>query len=162
MNKTVKIEIPEDLYNALLVTAENMRKQDNRATASPYFFQIQETKSRLVPDGFGSPVWVDEDGDEYNSDEEVKQYLRDYSSLTEEKIDDLTDSELEYQLEKRGLRKYEKESFNTLSNVFFTEVAARNHIRVNGHNLDSPRDYISFGFRNPELENVVKLLLLIR
>lgn len=157
----VKLEIPEELYKALLVTAENMRKQDNRATASPYFFQIEETKTRLVPDGFGSPVWVDEEGGEYD-DDDAKEYLVECSNLTKEKVDDLNSAELEYHLEKFNFRHYEQEDYKTLSNVFFTEEAARNHIRINGHNLDAPRDYVSFGYRNPELENVVKLLLLIR
>jgi hypothetical protein len=160
-DKKKTIEIPEELYNALLVTSENMRKQDNRATASPYFFQIRETKTRLVPDGFGSPVWIDEEGGEFD-DADVKEYLVENTPLTEEKVADLNSVELEYQLEKFNFRHHEKEDYDVLSNVFFTEEAARNHIKINGHNLDAPADYVSFGFRNPELENVVKLLLLIR
>ena len=35
------IEISDEMYEALVEISTNMKNQDNRCTASPYFYQVQ-------------------------------------------------------------------------------------------------------------------------
>lgn len=59
------------------------------------------------------------------------------------------------------LEEFEEEKFYEEENVFFTEEAFKEHVRVNGHNLGRRGEYYSYvkhAFRNDELMNLLKAI----
>ena len=60
--------------------------------------------------------------------------------------------------ENHNYRKVNVTTIHEYENAFFTEKAAREHIRINGHNLNEPRTYVNHAYRNPEMELIIKFL----
>ena len=72
--------------------------------------------------------------------------------------EEIDDEELDELMEKQGYYKGFFRNEEKYSNAFFTAKACKEHIRLNHYHYKEPRDYLSFGFRNPELELVFKFL----
>lgn len=159
--KTIKIT--NELYEKLINISREMLSQDNRSTASPYFFQVRTTE-KVPPWGDNSGefvMFIDDEGTEYENKE-------DFLSLFESHGIDVPD-DFNYRF-KTDLYDLVEEYFPTLvkieynldykyENIFFTESACKSHIESNSHNYNSPVDYISYAFRNPELEIIQNFLI---
>jgi len=53
------IEVTDEMHDFLMELSKELTTQDNRCTAMPYFFQIQETVEVPTGDGMGDEeVWV--------------------------------------------------------------------------------------------------------
>lgn len=124
---------------------ENLKTQDSRMTNLPIFFVQVKNRvwgvEELASTGY---VWVDEDWEEVE-DEKLIQNLEegnpDYHQI----------------YESYNQSYYRDEWIN--KQPFFTEAAAKEYIRINGHNLCEPRIYVESGYRNAEWELIRQYFL---
>jgi len=156
--KMKTIEIPAEMHDQLVELATEYMTQDNRATATPYLFQVQETVEVAAYSGCGEEVWCDDEGgtfDDEAADEYLKQYILD--NELDLVFDEMADWEKEQWFEKDGWRKINQTTEHRYSNAFFTGKGCQEHIRINGHNLNKPVDYLNVAFRNAEFDLVSSL-----
>ncbi len=165
------IEVTDEMYEALMSLSKEMTTQDNRGTATPYVFQIQTMKQVAAYPGQGNEIWVNEDGEELENEEEVRKYISQHlcdkrSDGDEEKVmkvvkgrvDIMDTDDLETYLEKNGWWKVNVVEKEEYENAFFTAKACEDHIRKNNYHYRQPVCYLSHVWRNPELEIVSKFL----
>lgn len=136
-----------------------MNTQDNRGTATPYFYVVRREKWRLTQHGFGCgktrTIRVDFDGDPttFRSKEEFLEWAKEYH---------VGETVAEHESRWNKLEEFTEERYFEDENVFFTEDAYREHVRLNGHNLDRGcSEYYSFvkhAFRNPELSKMFEAI----
>jgi len=158
------IELSDEMYEQLMVLSKDLNTQDHRATAMPYFFQIQETIEIPTSEGCGEEVWVCDGSICLRTDDDIKNAVFEYkdwnleSKSDNKKFDDLDSYDIDKILEEN----YQKHSVTTMekyNNAFLTEKACKEHIRLNDYHYSTPRDYLTHAFRNPELELVLKFLM---
>lgn len=125
-----------------------MNNQDNRATASPYLYVLQEQK-KVYANDFENP-----DGAEYYDDDNCTSYNSKKSAR--ESFRESGYEDIEKQVEK--LKRIEFKFYWEDVNWFFTKEALDRHINGNRHRYGKTRDYVKHCFRNPEMEYVQKLL----
>ena len=139
------IQIPDKLYEHLVQMGKEIKTQNNRATAKPYIYQIQKDERVYGIDSAfadGDFVWV---------------YKEDITHTVDPKIEELPENFNEDE----WFKGYYKE-YVIYDNFFFTEKGIRKHIEQNQHHYKIPtRDYISYAFRNPEMDTVVKLMIFL-
>ncbi len=121
--------------------AEDVRTQDNLATANPLFIVEQE----MLVYGMGADrtdefVWLDDSGEEVHDEELLKRLEADGAD--------------ESGYEKCGFIRLWK--FVT---ACFTRNGCEDYIRLNGHNLRNPRIYVEGGHRNDEWQTLRGFLL---
>lgn len=151
----------EDAINFLRDLIKRMNAQNNRATATPYFYVVRRERWRLAHDEFYSgttrKIRVDFEGDPttFLSKEDFVKWVNE-SHYGEVPAD--------YEIDKKweAMPEYTEELYFEDENVFFTEDAYMEHERLNGHNLGRGcRDYYSYvkhAFRNPELVNMFEAI----
>jgi hypothetical protein len=147
------IIVTDEIYNGLKEIAEAIKTQDNRATAKPYFFQVQTNEEIAVPSGCGTNCWY-YDGSKIVTDEEINEAIFEWKdgSIPLDEIEFMDEYEKAEILEKAGWQKANFDYKHEYQNAFFTEKACKEHIHRNKHNLREPVDYLSHAFRNPEME----------
>jgi hypothetical protein len=144
-----QINISEKTYEFLKNLAREIKTQNNRATAFPYFYQIriEEKIYGLDSDYTDNFIYLSKEDSEiwFETKEEVFYYLKEeYPDLPSGV--DVEDFGF-YRLGVRTVPKYE--------NCFLTERAIRKHIKQNHYHYNNPTDYLSHAFRNPELEDLI-------
>lgn len=167
MSKT--IQVTDEIYEFLINLSKEIKEQDNRATAMPYFFQVRETIEIPAYEGCGIEIL-------YNSKREIE--LRSY----EEKIDWILENQecfigtgfeercknvgistptwdLDDMLKEVGFETFNVDEFHVYSNAFLTSKACDNHIKINKHNLKYPVNYLNHAYRNEEMDMIFKFLL---
>lgn len=158
-----KIEVSDEMYNFLMELSNELNTQNHRATAMPYFFQIQTKEEVPAADGCGIEAWY-QDGSKIEDDDEIKEVVFEYKDWDLDCEDDciifgeLYDYEIEEIMVQAGWRKINYDTENVYKNAFLTEKACREHIAANNYHYCEPVDYLSHSFRNPELEMVMKFL----
>lgn len=168
------IEVTDEMYNFLSNLSKEIKMQDNRGTAKPYFFQVMEEEEVVVPDGCGEVVWVQDGQICLRTEEDVKKAVWDYYGwpsmhITEDNSEEdlARDCEEEYksmspwEIEEVLEVNYKKvcvDKKEKFSNCFFTEKACNKHIEINGHNLNNPHSYLHYAYRNKEMEMLFKFL----
>jgi len=147
------------MYEFLINLSKELNTQDHRGTRMPYFFQVQTKKQIAVPKGCGTEAWH-YDGSLIETKKEIEEAVNEYKGWDEAttEFNHLEDYEIEDILESAGYVKVNYDYETELENCFLTSKACDEHIRVNGHNLKSPVNYLSGSFRNPELEMLMKFL----
>jgi len=138
-----------ELLQRLREIGKLLREQDNRCTDAPIF--IVQQKKRVY--GFDAEyaddddiVWIDSSNDfTFASPEEHAALEEAYQNGEYTKVDGWTRTAYQDHWE-----------FVT---ACFTEHAAREHIRINGHNLNEPRVYAESSFRNEEFRVVRQFLM---
>jgi hypothetical protein len=156
------IQVTDEMYEALIGISEEMNSQDNRGTGDPYFYQIQTQVERSVPDGEGERVvWFKDDFEAFNAKDmfislkENEGISEDEAITAYEKMDQWEAADF---LEENDCYKVDVRDFDKLENFFFTKSACNRHITQNHYHYRNPVDYVSHGFRNPELELVIRFL----
>lgn len=158
--KTIKVN--DEMYEFLMSLSKEINEQDNRATAMPYFFQVQEKKQFAVPNGCGIEAWH-LDGSLLDTDDEIKEAVFEFkewdidSDEDNEKYQNLNELDIEEIMEVN----YSKVNYDydeVYSNCFLTSKACDEHIRINRHNLKQPVNYLSHAYRNKEMEMIYKFL----
>lgn len=155
------IQIPDEMYNKLITMAKDYAEQDNRSTAMPYYLQIQTTKEVVAAEGCGTEMYIDGDGTELRSDEDIVKYFEDYNQDNNCTPTNDIDELKEVLEELHDFIKINVTEENHYQGVFFTENACRRHIESNKHNYREPKDYGSHAFRNPEMKLISDLLMLL-
>lgn len=158
-----KIKVTDEMYKALVELSNELNSQDNRATAMPYFYQIQTKEQVPTMEGCGVEAWH-YDSRLIETDEEIKEAIFEYqewelNSVTNNKMyNAIAESEKEDILERIGFNKVNYDIIDKYENAFLTEKGCRKHIEANKHHYKKPVDYLAHAFRNPELETVLKFL----
>ena len=153
------IEVNDETYNFLMDLSKEINTQNHRGTAMPYFFQVQTKHKIAVPEGNGMVAWH-YDGSLIETKEEIIQAIYDYhdGDLTKKAIKEMSNWELESEMERAGYNKVNYDYEERLENSFLTEKACLQHIKDNKHNLSQPQDYLSYASRNPEMEKLLKFI----
>ena len=151
------------MYNDLIELAKEYTTQDNRATAMPYLFQIQETKEVAAYNGCGETYWFCDEGGKVEYDDEESVIIMLWGCKTEkeakEKYDELDDCEKDDIFEKNGYREFEVTTQQFYKNAFFTAKACKDHIQRNSYHYSQPTDYLNCSWRNPEMDLISNLLI---
>lgn len=146
-----QIEISKDGLDFARKLAEEIDAQDNRCTARPYFYVIQEKRVEAVPEGCGDFVrWLHCDGELMDEDD-----VRDWLELDDSAdIPDIADEREEL----TAISCVERWVTPENHNVFFTEKAIKKHIKANAHHWGETRTYVRHAWRNPEMEGALSAL----
>lgn len=136
-----------------------MNTQDNRMTATPYFYVVRRKKWRLTQNGYGygetRNIRVDSEWD-YETFQSKEEFLEWAKERYPEEIVD------EHERRWDALPEFTEEVFFQDENVFFTEEAYQEHVRLNGHNLERGcseyYSYVKHAFRNPELSKMFEAI----
>ena len=152
MTKT--IQISDESYGFLKDLINEIDNQDNRMTASPYYYVIQEKVTRPTAEGCGQYIV-------YFDSDDLVDYTRE--ELIESKeidtdIDYTFDDYLDEHPEIREIEVKTEWAEPELSNVFFTEKAIEKHIAANKYHWIEPRSYVKHAWRNPEIESLFKAI----
>lgn len=158
------IQVTDEIYAFLSNLSKEIKNQDNRITAMPYFFQVQEDEEIAVPDGCGDEVWVCDGEICLRTEEDIKNAVFEWKDWElGNKEDEERFKELDYyDIEEILKENYIKVNVSTrrkYSNCFFTFKAYQEHISCNGHNLNNPNSYLFHAYRNNELDMLFKFLL---
>lgn len=144
-----------------------LNTQDNRITANPRFYQIQHDRFVASCDGYGNYFAAVIDGEDfgvYTNDQEGVEKLKNdlilnYDEGFSKEIEEITLLTVEnLNNETLDLKCYPGDYEHVYLNAFLTERGCKEHIEANGHHYRNPVDYLSYGFRNPELEKVLEIL----
>jgi hypothetical protein len=136
---TVTVQISRENFEFLRDLACEMRKQDNRATAPPYFFAQRVRRDYPTTGDHGvDGLWYSFDGECYNS---MAELLDNHPDASEDQVEEI----------------YYK-SHMEVENVFLTERACKEYTKLNKHNLAHPDDYLYHAYRNPELKSLFKAI----
>lgn len=137
------IDIPDKLMAELRTIAHGIATQDNRATASPYYYKIRQVEriygldEDYCTDGF---IWVGNDDTESHCEP-----------------DDLPED-----FDENNYHKVFYKEIETFQNCFLTEAAIQHHIKINRyHYADECADYLDHAFRNPEMESLFELFKIV-
>jgi len=159
MNKT--IEISDENYEFLKDFMNRIKTQDNRATASPYFYVVQCRKEIAVPLGTtGKTRYFDSNSSSSYTLEELKKWFKEWKDDDMEWDNEKDEEEFE-KYKRKYCEKYDIDEIEEEHNVFFTEEGYNQHIKLNGHNYrhyNKFYSYIKHAFRNPELTGLFKAL----
>ena len=149
----MNIEIKQETYDFLKNMMHEIETQDNRSTRLPILYVIKETireygiEEDYRTDGF---EWIKDD-ESYTWDEVIES--------VREQIEDDSFDVTEEDASMEGFKKVFYRNIERYSdNFFFTEKAAKEHLRINGHNLTKPQDYVIHAFRNDEIEGVINAI----
>jgi len=166
--KMKTIKITDKMYSSLMELSKEINSQDHRSMSMPYFFQVQTEKGVVALEGCGDTVyWVDSDGLELRTKEDIEEYIKDYISdefgdKTAEEIslyfiDKIKGKEADWLLNK-DFRRVDIVFEKRYENSFFTAKACQENINANKHHYNKPVTYLNGAFRNPEMELVMKFL----
>lgn len=149
--------------------AIRLKTQDNRGTALPIAFLLQDVEERRTFDQGDFVLFNDDNGEIWRGDSEddiIKQILE----IRKEDIEDPYDSdEAAFDKEEARIEEeirdevggncYEMEHEFVTKRIFLTEEAANNHLKLNNHHYsDKARIYVDHFWRDPEMELVYKIL----
>src|SRR5574343_133186 len=153
------ITITDEMYDFLMELSKEINTQDNRATAKPYFFQIQTREEVAAPEGCGEKAWAF-DGGKIQTQDEIDQVIFDYydPQYTMEEIKQMDEWDKFDMLRDQGWREVNFDYKDEYQNAFLTAKACKEHIERNHYHYHKPVDYLQHAFRNPELEMVFKFL----
>lgn len=157
------IQVTDEIYDFLSNLSKEIKSQDNRATAKPYFYQVQEEEEVGVPDGCGEEVWVCDGEIHLRTEKDIKGAVFEWKDWElgnkedEKKFKELDSFEIEEILEE-NYRKVNVDIRHKYSNCFLTFKAYQEHITRNGHNLCNPTSYLFHAYRNNEMDMLFKFL----
>lgn len=161
MSEMKTIEVTDEMYEFLMNLSKEIKEQDNRCTAMPYFFQVRETKEVAAHRGCGTEVMYSSGYEtELRTDKEKIEWIKENFELFDGKgYGDECDWILDEMLDSVGFEVFNVDVDYEYSNVFFTSKACDEHIRINRHNLKQPVSFIQHAFRNQEMEMIFKFLI---
>ena len=155
------IQVSDEMYDTLMELSKELNTQNYRGTAMPYFFQVRSIEEYSTGEGQGESVYV-MDGAVIKTDAEKKEAISEYNDWDEdesnEQFKELDEWDINTKLEEIGFHVHYMGIRDNLTNAFLTEKACKKHIEMNGYHYNQPMDYLSHGFRNPELELVMKFI----
>ena len=150
------IEVTDEMHEFLMNLSKELTTQNHRGTAMPYIFQIQTKEQVPAVEGNGTEAWF-YDGSKLETKEEITEWIAEWKGLA---IEDVTDNESDREdiLQEAGFRRINYEMKEVYQNAFLTSKACDEHIKANGYHYNTPVNYLSHSFRNPELETLIKFI----
>jgi hypothetical protein len=165
-----KIEAQAFLVNLF----KDIKEQDNRCTASPYYYQIRDMRRVWRgTDGGEHRSWVESCGDEleagswYGHTKEETEYLKDHFEI-EDDTDKESEGYKEYEYlsdDYHAFEKFMQERDFTLQTYdyepvyhgcFLTEKAAKQFLKSNNYHYgDEATTYVRHFWRNNEMKNLL-------
>ena len=147
--KTMKtITISDEAVEFISHFVKELDTQDNRMTASPYFYVVRGVKVLTAADDRGCDyMYYSPNDSESYTEEQVKEYC--------------VENELDFDDHVEGLEKFNIQEVDEDENVFFTFEGYKRHIALNGHNYrhyERFNSYVKHAFRNPEIESLLKTI----
>lgn len=139
LNEDIVELVQPSLKEQIAALIREINTQDNRATASPYYFVVQSKK------------WVEGEG------EEGKEVIFDDGLFTLEEWLALGPDYTQESWEKHHPFWVHAEWED--KEIFLTEKAALLFIRANRHHLKEPRTYVKHFWRNSQMETVMRALV---
>ena len=164
------IQVTDEMHEFLMNLSKELKEQDNRATAMPYFFQVRETKEVPAHAGCGEETFYSSEYEiELRTDADKVEWIKDneeefFGTVYEEDVKNVgahtSKWVLDYMLmELLDFKKYYINTNYTYSNIFFTSKACDEHIRINKHYLKQPLNHLNHAYKNKEMEMIFKFLL---
>jgi hypothetical protein len=172
-----KIEVSDEMYQALMDLSKEMTSQDMRCTKMPHMFQVRTEKQVAAYPGQGDEMWVSDEGDKLNGEDEIREFIVEYIYENDESIHHMDDTEakveakmkvsemdysdLENYLEEEHPDNWCKVNVTTeheYVNTFLTAKACEEHIKANDYHYKNPVCYLNHAWRNPEMELVSRFL----
>lgn len=160
------IEISDELFEKLKYLSNEIKTQDNRGTASPYFFQVMEKKEDSCwEDNCEKIVWYGNEMTVENDYNQMREFLLEngecclngYEEAIEQwDVDD--DDDLEDMFEYLGFYKVPIKTVYQFSNAFLTEKSILQHIASNKHHYENPTTYLQYAYRNSDLDTIFEFL----
>ena len=151
----VNIKMRKSDYDFLVDLSKEIKSQDNRITASPYYYVVKCMNEHPTADGCGEiKKVVDEENDYrlFDSREEAKEMWAKEGYYDEDELEEMANKLREYDF---------KEQF-TEENIFFTEHGYNQHMELNSHNYRHNKkfySYVKHAFRNPEIKKLLEVIL---
>lgn len=149
----MKVELKQETYDFIKNLVHEIETQDNRSTRLPILYVIIETAREYgIEEDYGADgfEWI-KDSETYTW-EQVVDFVCEKLQLAPDEIGEIDAKDVGFK--KVFYRNVERYS----DNFFFTEKAAKEHLRINGHNLTKPQDYVIHAFRNDEIESVIEAM----
>lgn len=143
-----------------------LNTQSSRMTANPRLYQVRHEKFEADVNEEGDYFQAEYEGEvlgifDWTQEgvEELKSILRESADDDIGTLEEIGNISLE-DLENRniGLRCVNGDFRYVYSNAFLTEKACKRHIEQNRHHYRKPVDYLSYAFRNPEMETLLGIL----
>jgi hypothetical protein len=174
------IEVTDEMYNSLMELSKEMVSQDPLGTKMPHMFQIQTNEEIVTNDWCGTEIWVNSEGDELRTEDDIREYITQYiydgndngfdlSSLGDKEsmklatktVNEMNEYDLHHYLENEvdyDWRTVNVTTEHKYQNTFFTAKACKEHIEQNDYHYREPKCYLNHAWRNPEMELVSKFL----
>ncbi len=128
-----------------------MNTQDNRCTAAPYYYQIEDEEEVPTSSDYSDKyTWV-YDCEEY-TDAEAREIILDAEPNSFDSDKDFDEILEDYEFEKvYCLTK------KVYKGLFLTEDSAKEHLRLNRYHYgENARTYVFHAWRNPELKKFIE------
>lgn len=163
--KNLKINLTENELKDAKALAIRLKTQDNRCTALPICFLLQDVEEKRAFHQGEFVLFADDCGEEWKGEDEDDIIRQIFNSRKEDincEIDDYDKAEddlLEEIKEEVEGNCYEMNHEFVTKRIFLTEEAANNHLKANRHHYsDKARIYVDHCWRDPEMELVYKIL----
>lgn len=160
------IEVTDEMYDRLIEISKEINTQDNRATAKPYFFQVQQDK-KIWDSGTNREhrIYIDFNSDPFEFEgtvEGVRNLLECYGMDEPEGLNEMSKDDIHEWVighPEFDVRECSYDIGQEYSNAFLTEKACKEHIEKNHYHYSNPVDFLQHAFRNPELELIFEFLV---
>ena len=144
------LNLSKEAVDFLFDFANQIETQDNRATASPYYYQVRCIKEIAAPKGMTEEkaYYIPEDAETW-TEERLKAWCLNEGL----DFDDYVEQHCE---------EYSLQAVSDDKNIFFTKKGFDKHMELNGHNYrDYKRHYpyINCANRNPEIKMLLETVL---
>lgn len=131
--------------NTIKTFLTEMATQDNRGTASPFYFVIRSKKHQLVPIDCGEKATFSYRGEMYSSEEEIRDIFGEDKVAADAAVSEA---------EEFGLKEYWEEHC-----MFLTESDAKSHLNKNHyHYSDDAHIYVKHCWRAPAIKDFFESL----
>jgi hypothetical protein len=155
----MKIDLTEETVSFLKELAKEIKSQNNRGTASPYFYVVRNEDEIAIP---------------AESTDEKKYYHHEWcESYTKEELidavrechydDTLLSDEFDFDdYVRKHCSEYGVGYKYVDENTFLTEKAYKEHMKLNGHNYRNYKNtysYLKHASINPEMEKLLKAIM---
>ena len=155
--ETQIIALPIYVIEFMRDLAREMKEQDCRCTASPYYYIVQASRQVVAPADYGNGEashYYHADWGEGHTREEWEPIIAQHNEENDDSID--LDTFID-NCDEFGMHDIDVEE-----NVFLTFRSYEQHMKMNGHNyrhLKNVQSYVKHCFRNPEMEKLFEAIM---
>lgn len=145
--------------------SKEMIEQDNRATAAPYSYRVQQDVRVYGEDDRYVNRGVRIEDEHYDNLEDALEYVLNWmrdedegegvAEISEDEMKDWLDNQgSDWSYYSWGIEHRLCHGYQGGTNAFWTEKACEAYIESNRHNLSNPISYVVNEYRNPEMEKL--------